>query len=130
MTTAKRLNALNWFEIPAADFERTARFYEALLQITLRREVFAGTMPNAVFPYEDGIGGAVAQVPYAQPGASGTLIYLNARSSEILDAALARAEALGGRVLMGRTSLGPTGHIAIIADPEGNRVGLHVPAGA
>lgn len=124
------MNALNWFEIPATDFDRAVSFYETLLQIQLRREIFGGTMPNAIFPYESGIGGAVAQVPYAQPGADGAIIYLNARNMAVFDTALAQVEALGGEIVLPKTALGATGHIALIRDPEGNRVGLHIPAGA
>lgn len=124
------LNSVNWFEIPAQDFERACSFYEALLDISLRREMFGGTMPNGIFPYENGVGGAVAQVPYASPGADGPVVYINARNERVLDAALARVERLGGRVAGPSMDLGPMGHIALIVDTEGNRVGLHAPAGA
>ena len=33
-------NAVNWFEIPVADLDRAARFYERALDIRLKREVF------------------------------------------------------------------------------------------
>jgi uncharacterized protein len=124
------MNALNWFEIPTYDFDRAVTFYEQLLQTTLQREMFAGTMPNAIFPYQNGVGGAVAQVPYAKPGSDGTVIYLNARSMEVFDAALANVVRLGGSVIMPKTDVGSTGHIALIRDTEGNRIGLHIPAGA
>lgn len=123
------MNALNWFEIPAADFDRAVNFYEQLLEIKLQREIFAGTMPNGIFPYQDGVGGAVAQVPYAKPGGDGAIVYLNAGTLNKFDAALARVESLGGTVIMPKLDLGPTGFMALILDTEGNRVGLHVPAG-
>ena len=40
-----------WFEIPATDFDRAARFYETLLGVTLRREAM-GPKTLGVFPYE------------------------------------------------------------------------------
>lgn len=125
------MNAVTWFEIPATNFDRAVAFYEGLLQVTLRREVFAGTMPNGIFPHDEptGVGGAVAQVPYAKPGADGTLVYLNARSTAVLDAALANVERLGGQIIMPKTSLGSIGYMALIVDTEGNRIGLHLPAG-
>jgi hypothetical protein len=125
------MNAVNWFEIPATDFDRAVRFYEALLGVELKREFFGGSDPNGVFPYEgeSGVGGAVVQAPYAKAGHDGVIIYLNARSSDRLDSALAQVEALGGAVLMPRMSIGPNGYVATIRDSEGNRVGLHIPAG-
>jgi predicted enzyme related to lactoylglutathione lyase len=121
------MNALNWFEIPAQDFEATVNFYEKLLQIKLHREDFGG-MPHGVFPYKEGagVGGAVAQVPYAKAGSDGIVIYLNVPSLEILDAALAQVEALGGALVMPKTFIGDPGYMALIRDPEGNRVGLNV----
>lgn len=124
------MHALNWFEIPCTDFDRAVNFYEQLLQITLRREMFGGSMPNAVFPYNGetgGVGGAVAKTPYAKPGLAGTILYLAVSSMEIFDEALNRAEALGGKVLLTKTSLGPQGHIALVQDTEGNHLGLHIP---
>jgi len=120
------MNAVTWFEIPAQDFDRAVKFYEALLQVSLRRELFDGAM-NGIFPYEADkeIGGAVAQIPYAKPGGEGAIVYLNARSVTILDQALAQAEQLGGSVVMPNTDLGPIGYVALVTDTEGNRVGLH-----
>jgi uncharacterized protein len=124
------MNALNWFEIPAQDFDRAVNFYEKLLQISLHRELFGG-MPNAIFPYEgNGVGGAVAQMPHAKAGLDGTIIYLNTPTMQIFDAALAQVEALGGTILMPKTNIGDPGYIALIRDTEGNRVGLNVIAGA
>lgn len=124
------MNAVNWFEIPATDFERAVGFYEGLLGVELKREMFGGTDPNGVFPYESGVGGAVVHAPYAKPGNDGVIIYLNARNSAVLDRALAQTEALGGAVIMPRMSIGPNGDVATIRDTEGNRVGLHIEAGA
>jgi len=124
------VDALTWFEIPAVDFDRAVRFYEGLLQTSLRREMFGGSMPNAIFPHDSGVGGAVAQVPYAKAGGDGVVIYLNARTMAVLDEALKRIEGLGGKITMPKTSFGDIGHIALIVDTEGNRVGLHVPPAA
>lgn len=122
------MSALTWFEIPVQDFDRAVNFYEQLLQISLRRELFAGTMPNAIFPYEaTGVGGAVAQVPYAKAGNDGPIVYLKVQSMAVFDQALQDAERLGGKVLMPKMDIGPAGSIALVQDPEGNRVGLNLP---
>ena len=58
------------------------------------------------------------------PSAGGTLVYLDASPS--LDAALARATAAGGHIVMARQALPPgMGFIANITDLDGNRIGLH-----
>jgi predicted enzyme related to lactoylglutathione lyase len=41
-----------------------------------------------------------------------------------IDAALARAETLGGRTIMPKMSPGPDATIALLADPEGHVIGL------
>jgi uncharacterized protein len=121
------MNAVSWFEIPSTDFDRAVKFYESLLGVTMHRELINGTDPNGFFPAQDGVGGAVAKVPYAKPGADGPLIYLYVATVEALNQAVGKVESLGGAVLMPTTSIGPFGFMAIIHDTEGNRVGLHVP---
>lgn len=123
------MNALNWFEIPAQDFDRAVTFYEKLLQISMKRIVFGGDQPNGIFPYEEGltVGGSVVLAPYAKPSADGAVIYLNARDEATLDHALAQVEALGGKIIMPKTDIGEVGSMALLLDSEGNRVGLHIP---
>ncbi len=42
-------NVINWFEIPVADMDRAASFYEPVMQVSLRRETIglrrAGGVP-------------------------------------------------------------------------------------
>jgi uncharacterized protein len=119
-------NAAVWFEIPVRDLDRAQPFYEAMLGRSLRRETM-GAHTLAVLPYDapEAVGGCLmagADVP--APSTSGSLVYLNAEPS--LDAALARAQAAGGAVLLPRTALPPgMGFFAHVQDLEGNRVGLH-----
>lgn len=119
-------NAVDWFELPARDLARAQRFYETVLGLKLEVETFGGT-PNALFPYEDGVGGALVQDARHQPSADGTVVYLNATGR--LDDCLKRIEAAGGKVVMPKTDIGEPGFIAMMLDTEGNRVGLHEDAG-
>ncbi len=118
-------NAINWFEIPSTDFARATAFYNTILDVTLRVEVFGG-IPNAVFSSSANdhsiVGGAVVHNPFFKPAANGVVPYINATG--VLDAVLSRVEGAGGKVLMPKTDIG-FGSIAIILDSEGNRVGLH-----
>jgi predicted enzyme related to lactoylglutathione lyase len=117
-------DAINWFEIPAADLPRATRFYEAVLGTPLKTEQM-GPLTMALFPYQPpGVGGCVAAGLGMTPGANGSIVYLNAGKS--LDAALARVTAAGGQIVVPKTPLpGDMGAFAQIIDSEGNRVGLH-----
>ncbi|WP_394846348.1 VOC family protein [Pendulispora brunnea] len=117
-------NSINWFEIPARELDKAAAFYEKTFDTKLRREVFGGE-PHAIFPVEKdakGVTGALVSAPRLTPGA-GVLIYLDAPDG--VKATLARAKAAGAKEIAPHTSIGEQGFIAIIADLEGNQIGLH-----
>jgi len=116
-------NAVNWFEIPAEDFDRAVRFYDAILNKPLKRELFMG-IPNALFQFEGGgVGGSVVKMDGVRPSSEGTTVYVNAEGR--LDEVVRNTPAAGGKVLMEKTEIGPAGFIALIEDTEGNRVGFH-----
>ena len=123
-------SALNWFEIPTTDFDRAVTFYNTILAVELRREV-SGGVPNGVFPYERrddgrdnerGIGGSIIYDPQVKPSRDGITVYLDVSGK--MDDVLSRVTAAGGHVILPKTDMG-MGHIALIIDTEGNRVGLH-----
>ncbi len=122
-------NAINWFEIPVRDLDRAVAFYEALLGVTLKREVFGGK-PMALFPFTErgGVGGALLLDTRRAPSSDGSLVYLNL--GERLDQALASTQQARGEVVLPKTHIGDPGHIAIVRDTEGNLVGLHAPPAA
>lgn len=119
-------NVPAWFEIPAHDLERATRFYESILNASLKRESM-GPSQMAVFPYaKPGASGAVVKGEGFSPSANGTIVYL---SLDDIRPALAKVESEGGAVLLPRTELpGGIGVFAQIRDTEGNRVGLFSPA--
>lgn len=117
---------ISWFEIPTADFERGIRFYETVLDVTLKREDM-GPMRMALFPMaEDApVGGAVTYFEGGNPpGPMGSVVYLFA--GDDLAVPLARVEAAGGQVLVPKTLIQPEiGYFALFRDSEGNHVGLY-----
>lgn len=128
-STVRPFNAVNWFEIPTRDLDRATHFYERVVGRPLRREVFGG-LPHAIFPSkcasgaDSSVAGAlVADAPYLTPGTRGTVIYLDCPDG--VQASLARAIEAGAALVQPHLAIGPNGFIAIIDDPEGNRVGLH-----
>lgn len=117
-------NAINWFEIPANDFSRAKKFYEAVLEVTLILP-FEG-MKYAMFPSDmeqGGIGGGLVEEEGYTPSDKGSLVYLN--GGEDLAVPLSRVEAAGGKILLPKTSIGNNGFMAHFTDTEGNRVALH-----
>ncbi len=125
-------NAISWFEIPATDLDRATKFYEAIFGISL----IPMDLPNIkmrMFPIDDpmaGIGGAVVDSGgFHKPSISdGPLIYLNGNPD--VQIVLDKVVAAGGSVMVPKTEISPEyGFMAVIADTEGNRVGLHsIPA--
>lgn len=119
-----KTTSINWFEIPVADLDRAAAFYEGVLAVSLKREVFGG-VPMAMFCAD--VGGALVEDGARKPTAEGALLFLDATGK--LDDCLARVKEAGGSVLQPKTDIGDPGFIAIVRDTEGNRVGLHAPRG-
>ncbi|GAA5165109.1 VOC family protein [Viridibacterium curvum] len=119
------MNAINWFEIPASDFERATRFYGQIFATTLHVDSSFDGIRMAVFPHEGAsVGGAVIEMSQARPHSDGVRVYLN--GGENLSAVLDRVEAAGGKVTLPKTFLREEiGHIAMFADTEGNLIGLH-----
>ena len=72
------MNAINWFEIPVANFERAVTFYERILNTTLHIDTSFPGMRMAIFPHEcPSVGGALFEHAEARPHADGVRIYLN-----------------------------------------------------
>ncbi len=119
---------LNWFEIPVVDLARATRFYENVLSTVLKVEDFHGTR-IAVFTrkQEGDVTGALVQAPHAKPSLEGSRVFLDAGPD--LEGALGRVVKAGGKVLVGKTSIGPMGAFAVFQDTEGNAVALHAHAG-
>jgi predicted enzyme related to lactoylglutathione lyase len=120
-------HAISWFEIPSSNLERATKFYETIFGVQL----IAMDTPNIrmrLFPLEDmsGIGGAVVDSGgFHKPSSTdGPLIYLNGNPDVQL--ILDKVEAAGGKIMVPKTEISPEyGHMTVIIDTEGNRIGLH-----
>jgi uncharacterized protein len=117
-------HAINWFEIPATNFERAKTFYEAILDITMllpfpgmKYAMFSADMQNGEIS-----GGLVEETGYT-PSQTGALIYLN--GGEDLAVPLSKVEAAGGTIIVPKTSIGANGFMAQFIDTEGNRIAFH-----
>lgn len=120
-------SAINWFQIPAGDIARAKTFYETICGGPLEKLESGPTMEMWAFPsnWRAGeIGGAIVCGEGAVPSATGTMVFLNGEPD--LQVMLDRVEEAGGKILAPKTAIGmDAGYFAIIADTEGNTVGLH-----
>ena len=94
-------NAINWFEIPATNFQRAKAFYSELMDAELPVQEIMGNQ-MAFFNSENGqVGGAVCAGEGYVPSAEGTVPYLN--GGEDLAPMLGRVENAGGKIVLPKT---------------------------
>ncbi|MBI1933401.1 MAG: VOC family protein [Ignavibacteriales bacterium] len=117
-------NAINWFEIPVADFTRAKKFYETILGTEIIEMPFPGGKYGMLpADMQNGVGGGLAQGEGFEPSEKGTIVYLN--GGEDLNLSLNKVEQAGGKIIIPKTSIGENGFMAHFIDTEGNRVALH-----
>lgn len=114
-------NRFVWADIPVADLKRAAAFYTAVMGVKIHLEKF-GDVEFGVVDHQDGNGGCLVVKP-GDITEKGPLLYVNA-DGRIRDA-VAKAQALGGKVKEPIASIGPHGFRAVLLDSEGNKIGLH-----
>lgn len=116
-------NLAVWFEIPVADFDRSLRFFKDGLGLDFRIERRAATTRAVIVRPGSANGGALVLAP-ERAGAHGTTVFL--QLGESLEPTLRRCTAAGAVIDTPVTELGcQLGCIAVIRDPDGNRIGLH-----
>lgn len=119
-------NTINWFEIPAKDFDRACKFYGTLFNAELHKQDM-GDAKMGFFPYDgNGVSGAVCAVKDFEPSTNGVMVYLN--GGENLQGMLDKVVPAGGKVVVEKTLITPEiGYFAIFLDTEGNKVAMHSP---
>lgn len=120
---SKLKHYVSWFEIPALNLARAVGFYNYIYGIEMETTT-TGAYAMALFPADNGIGGAIVVGEGSIPSEIGSLVYLNAGKD--LAPVLGRIEAAGGRIIMGKTLISEeTGYFALFIDTEGNKLALH-----
>lgn len=114
-------NAVVWTEIPVTDMARAMDFYNAVFDYGLTLDE-TGPNPMAVLPTADGKGVAGHLYP-GTPAAEGRGPTVHLTVPDTLEAAVARVEPAGGKVLSPAIPI-PVGRFVYITDPDGNSVGL------
>ncbi len=109
-------SGVTWFEVAGKDREALKGFYSELFEWKLND---MEEMPyTGVEAADGGIPGGIGQAPDGHPGH--VIFYVSVGD---IDAALAKAESLGGKSEMGPMEI-PAGKIAHFSDPEGHTVGV------
>jgi predicted enzyme related to lactoylglutathione lyase len=121
----RRANPVTWFEIYVNDLERARVFYEALLDCSLTPLVNDGSFSALSFPGQMpqmGAMGALIHHPMREANPGGSVVYFHVENCAHQTA---KVLALGGQVIRDKWAIGEDGFIALIADSEGNTIGLH-----
>jgi predicted enzyme related to lactoylglutathione lyase len=125
---------INWVDLVTTDLEAATRFYTAL---------FGWEPSDMPMPGGDGVyrffrlGGRDAAAAGSMPpdmAGQGIPSHWNVWVAGDADATVEKATAAGGQVLMAPMTLGPSGRLAMVADPGGAAVGVwqadeHIGAG-
>jgi tripartite-type tricarboxylate transporter receptor subunit TctC len=98
---------------PGGGADGLARILQPRLQLELGVPIIIDNRPGA--------SGALAKGDVYVPSKAGSIIYFDVPD---IDPVVARAEALGARVLYPKTHTGEAGYVAEIEDSEGNRIAL------
>ncbi len=112
-------NSLCHFELFSADPAKAQAFYERVFAWRYERApeqenytmIYAGTGPT----------GGLMPMPANCP-APRTMVYF---AVDNIDDTLVKAEQAGGKVVMPRMPIPGVGAIAVLADPEGIRIGIY-----
>ena len=117
-------NPVGWFEIYVQDMDRAKKFYRAVFGTEFTR-LETGDLEFWAFPMDPeryGAPGALVRMPGLDSRPGGVLIYFSCEDCAVQ---AKRAAEAGGKVEREKMSIGQYGHIALVIDSEGNRIGLH-----
>ena len=117
-------NLINWFEIPALNFNRAVAFYKAILGMDITETEMFGTKMG-LFPTDGtNVSGAIVQGEDYKPSTDGVVAYLNGGSD--LQIVLDKVETHNGKVIVPKTQISPEmGFFGMFIDTEGNKMAVH-----
>lgn len=122
--------AFIWHELMSRDPDSSERFYESVAGLHVQR---LGDGPNAyrlLLAGDRPVGGLTGPRPDSDVWPSGGPAghWVGYFASDDVDAAVRRAEALGGTVLLGPLDIPGTGRVAVLRDPDEATFGLFHPS--
>jgi uncharacterized protein len=119
-------NPITWCEIYVQDMDRAKQFYESVFQMKLEKLDSPG-MAMWAFPMKmDAVGGsgALVKMDGVKSGGTGIIPYFHCDEVAV---ELERVVTAGGQIHTPKESIGQYGFMALVVDPEGNTIGLHMP---
>ncbi len=105
-------------EFSSKDLKATGKFYENLFGWKITD---APEYNYATFEAEGGPGGGFNPITNQNPAGT-VLVYVN---TDDIEASLAKAVSLGGKIILPKTEISNLGWFGIFQDPNGNSVGLY-----
>jgi uncharacterized protein len=120
-------NPVRWFEIHVQDMDRAKAFYERVFARSFQQLSLGGADQPEIWAFSghpDGFGapGALVKMAGVESGGNSVLVYF---SSDDCAVEHARALEAGGQSIKAKTPIPPFGFIALVRDPDGNRIGIH-----
>lgn len=98
-------NVINWFEIPATDFNRAVSFYKKVLGLEIQEVEMFGTKMGLFPSNGKNVSGAIVQGEGYSPSLSGTVAYLN--GGDDLQLVLEKVEPNDGKIIVPKTQISP-----------------------
>ena len=117
-------NLINWFEIPATDFNRAVSFYKAILGLDIKETEMFGTKMG-FFPTDGkNVSGAIVQGEDYKPSTNGVVAYLNGGND--LQTVLDKVKNNHGKIIVPKTQIShEMGYFGMFIDTEGNKMAVH-----
>lgn len=117
-------NPVRWFEIYVQDMPRARAFYERVFERRLMNLAMEGVEIWAFEGHPEGTGtpGALVRMEGVESGGNSVMVYFASSDCAVEHD---RAVAAGGKSIKPKSPIGPFGFIALVADPDGNRIGIH-----
>lgn len=112
------MNSICHIEIPSNDFDKARKYYGDIFnwQFDYMKE-----MDYLVFKAPEGLNGGFSK-GHAIADKAGIFLYIKV---ENIEATIKKGEEIGGKTVKGKTKIAPEmGYYAILADLEGNQIGL------
>ncbi len=117
-------NLINWFEIPAVEFNRAITFYKAILGTDIQETELFGTRMGFLPSNGSNLSGAIVAGDGYIPSMEGVTVYLN--GGDDLQLMLDKVERNNGKVIVPKTQISQEmGYFALFIDTEGNKLALH-----
>ncbi|MGB5833419.1 MAG: VOC family protein [Thiohalocapsa sp.] len=117
-------NPVGWFEIYVQDIPRAKTFYENVFSIKLI-ELKMPDLEMWTFPMNhEGTGapGAIVKMEDCPSGGNSTIVYFSCEDCSVEEN---KASIHGGKIFKEKFSIDEHGFISLVADTEGNMIGLH-----